>query len=290
MNGKNGAARNPEDCYIAILTQTESQITGISTVAITVDHKSPDLKCIALESTRALFIQSSHDTYKASEVNISIFISILVGVKANGWTLMGTNAFLNNSKQEVVKTFYFEKTGSTKSFSSASSSTPIAAANSVGASYQDILKNSPRRKESFVVPQKDSSPDNVNLPHKRSSPGIDIIDHLDGGSSISHLPVRKHSHSSTPEVGSRGVLEQNYSSPQPQLINPPLPPDNNPKSPSPGATDFTKFPARSRPAGKTDKAAAGAGSSGSSGAVSEIQKKNAEYFKRMKKVFNCLPL
>jgi hypothetical protein len=279
MSSKNGTARNPEDCFIAILTQTESQITGISTVAITVDHKSPDLKCIALDSTRSLFIQSSHDTYKASEVNISIFISILVGVKANGWTLMGTNAFLNNSKQEVVKTFYFEKTGSThvKSTSSTSSSTPIAGGASVGASYTDVLKKSPKRSSSNAgVSQKESSPDNVSASR-------------DSGSSTSHLPVRANSYSSTPEVGNRGEirLEQNYSSPQPQLINPPNPPqENNTKSPSPsGATDFTKFPARSRPAGKADKA----GSSGSSaGAPSEIQKKNAEYFKRMKKVFNYL--
>lgn len=119
MSERNRVTRAPEDILIAILTQTESQLNGLSTVQITIDHKSPDLQNIALESTRNLFIQQSADTYKASQINISIFINILIGVKANGWTLMGTNAFLNNAKQEVVKTFYFEKIGAGKSATAA---------------------------------------------------------------------------------------------------------------------------------------------------------------------------
>jgi hypothetical protein len=129
MSERNRVMRAPEDILIAILTQTESQLNGLSTVQITIDHKSPDLQNIALESTRNLFIQQSADTYKASQINISIFINILIGVKANGWTLMGTNAFLNNTKQEVVKTFYFEKIGAGKTLgktsNGTSSSSPI---------------------------------------------------------------------------------------------------------------------------------------------------------------------
>ena len=123
MSERNRVMRAPEDILIAILTQTESQLNGLSTVQITIDHKSPDLQNIALESTRNLFIQQSADTYKASQINISIFINILIGVKANGWTLMGTNAFLNNTKQEVVKTFYFEKIGAGKTLVKSSNGT-----------------------------------------------------------------------------------------------------------------------------------------------------------------------
>ena len=129
MSERNRVMRAPEDILIAILTQTESQLNGLSTVQITIDHKSPDLQNIALESTRNLFIQQSADTYKASQINISIFINILIGVKANGWTLMGTNAFLNNTKQEVVKTFYFEKIGAGKTLGKSSNGTSSSSPN-----------------------------------------------------------------------------------------------------------------------------------------------------------------
>lgn len=83
-------------------------MTGLSNVMITVDNKS-DLYGVVLESTHQLFVQQSKDTYKISQINISIFINILIGVKSNGWCLMGTNAFLDNAQLEIIKTFYFEK-------------------------------------------------------------------------------------------------------------------------------------------------------------------------------------
>ena len=104
-----GGSKDPSDISIAILTQTESQSTALSTIQVTIDGQASELENFTINSTASLFVQQSADTYKATQVNISTFIKILIGIKANGWTMMGTNAFLNNSKQEVIKTFYFEK-------------------------------------------------------------------------------------------------------------------------------------------------------------------------------------
>jgi hypothetical protein len=79
--------RKPEDIHIAILTQTESQQTGYSTILITIDGQAPEIENIAIDSTAQMFVQQSTDTYKATQVNISMFINILIGIKANGYEL-----------------------------------------------------------------------------------------------------------------------------------------------------------------------------------------------------------
>ena len=323
MTERSRLARAPEDILIAILTQTESQQTGLSSVQITIDHKSPDLQNIALESTRNLFVQQSADTYKASQINISVFINILIGVKANGWTLMGTNAFLNNAKQEVVKTFYFEKIGSTRTAvtsvyakynNNASSSSPAVRAvlaqpavtvytepytdNRISntenriSHKETLISNTESRishKENLIsntdnritaapinglaVASRltpDGSP-NVPLANRRPSGSTDVVDHRSNGLAL----IRRNSYQeTTPEPAILRHQTSEYTLPS---SSPPPPPDS--KSPTPGAIDFNKFPARLRPSptGKGDKG-------GVSTVTSEIQKKNAEYFKRMKKV------
>ena len=288
MTERTRLARAPEDILIAILTQTESQQTGLSSVQITIDHKSPDLQNIALESTRNLFVQQSADTYKASQINISVFINILIGVKANGWTLMGTNAFLNNAKQEVVKTFYFEKIGSTRTITSvyakynnnASSSSPgVRTSQSPSVSshpepYAETIRGAGILNGIAVASRgtPDGSP-NVPAQMRRISAAVEAGPEHRSSNIVA--PVRRNSYQeSTPEAINARLAAVDYCL---QNSSPPLPPDS--KSPNPGAIDFNKFPARLRPSptGKGDKA-------GGSAVTSEIQKKNAEYFKRMKKV------
>ena len=107
--GQGSKDRDIDSIHIAILTQTESQATGLSTIQVTIDGAASELENITIESTASMFVKQSADTYKSTHVNVTMFINILIGIKANGWTMMGTNAFLNNVKQEVIKTFYFEK-------------------------------------------------------------------------------------------------------------------------------------------------------------------------------------
>lgn len=78
-------SRDPADIHIAILTQTESQQTGLSTIQITIDGQAPEIENFAIDSTAQMFVQQSIDTYKATQVNISMFINILIGIKANGY-------------------------------------------------------------------------------------------------------------------------------------------------------------------------------------------------------------
>ena len=314
MTERTRLARAPEDILIAILTQTESQLTGLSSVQITIDHKSPDLQNIALDSTRNLFVQQSADTYKASQINISVFINILIGVKANGWTLMGTNAFLNNAKQEVVKTFYFEKIGSTRAITSvyakynnnASSSSPALRVPATS-SYPEIHSENGTTLRSTgqingisvtgrVTP--DSSPNVSSGTSRRASQTKNATetsektdDYRTNGTAngtVAHVPHVAHVPNVASSIARRNSYQESTPEPAPAVrqtdyttansSSPPPPPDSS-KSPTPGAIDFNKFPARLRPSptGKGEKG-------GVSTVTSEIQKKNAEYFKRMKKV------
>ena len=75
--------RDPADIHICILTQTESQVSGISTIVATIDGQAPDLSNVATQVTSSYFTRApqSTDTYKASNVTITMFINILIGIK-----------------------------------------------------------------------------------------------------------------------------------------------------------------------------------------------------------------
>ena len=288
--------RNAEDIHIAILTQTESQQTGLSTIQITIDGHAPEIENIAVDSTAELFVQLSTDTYKATQVNISKFISILIGIKQKNWTLMGTNAFLNNAKQEVVKTFYFEKVNGRTS-SSGNGSVVRTATNS----------GVPSKKSGTHV----TTPINVNVSDGLGSPGPkhgDVIMTRDrqlsvegktrdrqlsveGKSSVENVEQRIAAITAA-QNARKSFLVQQQSQQQQQGTR------QSPFSPSPSSSSSHDDDDNAAPVqlneqssnsplgllgGLAPRVKTTTPGTATAAAASDMQKKNAEYFKRMKK-------
>ena len=258
--------------HIAILTQSESQSTGLSTIQMTIDGQAPELSNFTTDTTSVLFVQQSVDTYKASQINISAFISILIGIKANGWQLMGTNAFLNSSKGEVVKTFYFEKV----SGRSSGRESAVAAAPSKQGPYTPV--NGPEttvlspatRERQHSQEGKSSSAETVEqriaaiTAAQNARKSFLLQQQQNSGSKLSPAPTSSAYRDGDDEDQPAPTSGADASaSPLLFAVTPRL------KSATPGA----------RPAGG---GGGGGGGGGAPAASTEIQKKNAEYFKRMK--------
>ena len=285
--------RDPADIYICILTQTESQSSGLSTIQVTIDGQAPQIENITIESTAQMFVQQSIDTYKATHVNISMFINILIGIKANGWTLMGTNAFLNSAKQEVVKTFYFEKISGRSSSSSSSSSSAIANNGMRSSTNNAVTINN--KNNSFVT-----TPVNTN---NGGSDGLspmmtrDRMPSVEGKSSVETVEQRIAAITAAQNARKSFLLKQqqqndNKTSPVPTSSSRETddsdlsgPADRREEAPG-GATlspvGGAIFNITPRAKSTTPGARTAGVSSTAGGASSDIQKKNAEYFKRMK--------
>ena len=304
--------RNPEDIHICILTQTESQVlqiprlmlgrfhfltcflfhqaSGLSTIQVTIDGQAPELENIAIETTAQMFVQQSIDTYKATQVNISMFINILIGIKANGWTLMGTNAFLNSAKQEVVKTFYFEKISGR---SSSSSSSSAAANNGMRSSVNNAVAIN-NKNNSYVT-----TPLNTNNGGDALSPMItrDRMPSVEGKSSVETVEQRIAAITAAQNARKSFLLKQqqqsdNKTSPVPtsssretddsDLVGPADRREETPGGASLSPVGGAIFNITPRAKSTTPGARTAGVSSTTGGASSDIQKKNAEYFKRMK--------
>ena len=272
------------------------QASGLSTLQVTIDGQAPELENIAIDSTAQMFVQQSIDTYKASQVNISMFISILIGIKANGWTLMGTNAFLNSAKQEVVKTFYFEKVSGRQSSSSSSSS--AAANNGMRSSTNNAVAIN-NKNNSFVAV---TTPLNTNNGSDGLSPMMtrDRMPSVDGKSSVETVEQRIAAITAAQNARKSFLLKQqqqqqsdNKTSPVPTSSSSREADDSDQLGPAdrredtPGGASLSPvggaiFNITPRAKSTTPGARIAGGSTAVGGASSDIQKKNAEYFKRMK--------
>jgi len=262
--------RDPSDIHIAILTQSESQSTGLSIITATVDSQAPELSNIATHVTAPFFVQQSSDTYKASNVTITMFINILIGVKANGWTLMGTNAFLNSAKQEVVKTFYFEKVSGRSNSSSSSSS------GSVG--VRQVAQSAGKGAQLVTTPVSSSNHNNNNNNNDNAGEvedktSAEAVEHRIA-SIMAAQSARKSFLQQQQQTSSSSSSSSGRNNEGDVVATSPLGPILNitprVKTTTPGA----------RPAGGA--ASGGVGGGGGAGGGTEMQKKNAEYFRRMK--------
>ena len=285
---RNTQPRDPTNIHIGILTQSESQSTGFSTIQMTVDGNAPELSSFTTESTAALFVQQSLDTYKASQINISSFISILIGIKAQGWALMGTNAFLNSSKQEVVKTFYFEKV----SGRSLSRDTTTAAAVATTAAATAPSKQGP-----YTPVGSGAGPETLLSPTAAAAALTRDRQQSQEGKSSSAETVEQRIAAITAAQNARKsfLLQQQQNSesklsPAPTSSayrdgdddDQPAPASGGDASASPLLFAVTPRLKSTTPGARPAGGGTGGGGGGPAAASTEIQKKNAEYFKRMK--------
>ena len=191
---------------------------------------------------------------------------------------MGTNAFLNSARQEVVKTFYFEKVsgrvsaGATRSTMSKGNSYASTPANNTTGSSSNTSDN--------------MSPVNMT---SMSQPSVE------GKSSVESVEQRIAAITAAQNARKNFLLQQQSASkltPAPSSSSTNYTDDDAPASsarrdsdggevtsPVGGSILFSGITPRAKTATPGARPAAGTASAASS----DIQKKNAEYFKRMKK-------
>ena len=268
-----------------------------------------------IENTASMFIQQSGDTYKANQVNITMFVNILVGIKANGWTMMGTNAFLNNVKQEVIKTFYFEKVMLVESRRRSISNSSVAGIGSVppkkvgtyvtstpgvgssianeglspmipmtrdrqpsteGKAAESVeqriaaITAAQNVRKSFLLQQQQNTKTSP-MTSSRKEGNNNELDEFEGIT----ISTRRESIADRSDRGDRDIAPSNSSSSSSDTSRVFSPVGGSILNITPRAKSTT-------PGARSTTGIVGTSMGGASGVSSDIQKKNAEYFKRMK--------
>jgi hypothetical protein len=164
---------------ILLLKQKEPERGGVSLVEITTKGVGEQHFLTPDMAKKFLKMMSSSNEMKhtGKDITVGEFMDILAYLRTEGWRCTTSNAYLDNAKNTVIRTFYFE---SVESSSSTTSSTKSNESDEEDDGIMKDVGSDEENEDDNKMPQ-NSSPKEVPSPHHSSTDKIVPNDSLPPG-------------------------------------------------------------------------------------------------------------